>query len=229
MQRILLVEDSKETQDLVLHILGRDFLVDVATSLSEAFQRLQERRFDLLLLDLGLPDGTGFDLCKRIIQDSAYELPVVILSARTEVPDKVMGFYLGIEDYIEKPFNPIEFRARVESRLKKTAFKKNTGQIFRVGSLEFDLNNHRLNVVEGENRKSVDLTSIEFKILLTLAKKPGNVFSRNDLIQSVWFDSTNIVERGIDTHISHIRKKLGTLSRVIHSAYGAGYRFNHAP
>ncbi len=220
--KILLVDDAKEIQDLVSHILSADYNVVVSPSLADAGFKLKNEHFDLVLLDLGLPDGDGFELFKMA---EAKELPVVILSARRETPQKVMGFYLGVEDYIEKPFNQLEFKARIDSRMKKLKQQRMNSLTYRIGPLDFYPD--QLSVVgkDGEFSKKIDLTPIEFKLLAILAKSPEQVFSREELISLVRQETPNMVERGIDSHISRLRKKLTKFNCFVSSSYGQGYFF----
>lgn len=225
MSRLLLIDDAKEVQDLIVSIFEDSYEVDVADTLSIAEDYLRREKYALVLLDLGLPDGTGYDLLQKLITESPMEAPtVMVLSARKAVQDKVHGFELGIEDYIEKPFNPMELKARVEAKIRKlTKVSQTTGK-FSYGPFDFDLNVQSLLVKHNGGKNSISVTPIEFKILLALCRTSGKTISRQDLINSIWSDTPHISKRGIDTHVSHLRKKLEFLGDVIESQYGEGYR-----
>ena len=220
--KVLLVDDSKEIQDLVSYILSDDYSLEVSPSLLDASLKLKSDKFDLVLLDLGLPDGNGFEFFKLA---EARGISVVILSGRRETSEKVMGYYLGVEDYIEKPFNQLEFKARIDSRIKKLRQQKTNKLTYQVGPLEFFPDQQTVVGKVDEVSKNIDFTPIEFRLLLILAKSPERVFSRGELINLVRQETPNMVERGIDSHISRIRKKLTKYDCQVSSSYGQGYFF----
>lgn len=225
MAKLLLIEDSKEIQDLILSIMNDRYAIELAETVSIAEKKLKASEFDLVLLDLGLPDGSGYEICAKL-EGQRKKTPVMVLSAHRDVVNKVQGFELGIEDYIEKPFNPLEFRARVDAKIRKLSHASNTRDVFTHGPLIFDLDIQTL-VVDFNNKKiPVAVTPIEFKLLLALCRKPGVIQSRQDLVKSIWSDTPNISQRGIDTHISHIRKKLDFLGNIVESQYGTGYKIS---
>ncbi len=225
MTRMLLVDDSKEIQDLIVSIFEDSYEVDVAETISIAEELLKTRKYNLVLLDLGLPDGSGYDLCHKLISETNDDSPtVMVLSARKEVQQKVHGFELGIDDYIEKPFNPMELKARVEAKIRKSTKAMQTSGKFSYGPFDFDLNVQSLLVNYNGGKNAIAVTPIEFKILLALCRTSGKTISRQDLINSIWSDTPHISKRGIDTHVSHLRKKLEFLGDVIESQYGEGYR-----
>ena len=212
---------------MVQHALESSYIVDVAASLQRGEELIGTNSYDLIILDLNLPDGSGFDFFRKHQSNSRFtETPIIILSAKTEVPEKVMGFYLGIDDYVEKPFNPFELKARIDARIRKKQFQKIKSNVYKINNCEFSLDKQALFIVSDGDKELLDLTPIEFRLLLTLAQSPEKVFSRDDLIETVWHDSPSMVARGVDTHISHLRKKLGTRSYLIQSSYGEGYYFN---
>lgn len=225
MSRLLLVDDAKEIQDLIVSIFEDSFEVDVADTLSIAEDFLRQQKYALVLLDLGLPDGIGYDLYQKLISESPAEAPtVMVLSARKAIQDKIHGFQMGIDDYIEKPFNPMELKARVEAKVRKQTKATQTTGKFSYGPFDFDLNVQSLIVKHSGGKNAISVTPIEFKILLALCRTSGKTISRQDLINSIWSDTPHISKRGIDTHVSHLRKKLEFLGDVIESQYGEGYR-----
>jgi DNA-binding response OmpR family regulator len=226
MSTILLVEDSIETYHLVKLALGQSVHLEWCKSLGEAFANIHKRPFDLVLLDLVLPDGDGYRLCSMMqTNDQLKRIPVIFLSAKTGVADKVMGFSVGGDDFITKPFEPVELKARVESRLRRLVRERNENDFVRLGELEINRVTQRVHAFDGGADQEIDLTPIEFKLLLFLARKPNHVFSREEVLNSVWGQSIYVYARSVDTHISKLRKKLGDHAHYIQSVHGTGYRF----
>ena len=179
---------------------------------------------DLIVLDIELPDGNGFDYCEKLSRNPILSnTPIIILTSKSEVSEKVMGLHSGADDYITKPFSTHELRARVESKLRKKA---------KVKATQFDTEEYSFNVDFQKatcnfTGNDLDLTPTEFRILYTLAKKPDSAFTRRELVKAVWSDAGfNIETKGLDTHISHLRKKMGEYSSRIISIYGKGYSFS---
>jgi two-component system catabolic regulation response regulator CreB len=239
MADILLVEDSKDCQILVKETLSKVAHVRIATSLQEARIALSRERFDLILLDLSLPDGDGLEFFSQIQSRNADlgEIPVIFLTGKSETAMQVTAFSMGADDYIVKPLRPIEFRARVEAKLKKIAHAKQSETLIVRGDLRIELGTQRASILasssqgpaggQGE-RRELDLTGREFKLLYHLARREGTVFSREELIAAVWGESVHVLDRTVDTHIYTLRKKLGDYSFYIESEVGLGYRLNTA-
>jgi DNA-binding response OmpR family regulator len=224
MKKILLVEDHTEMGDLVRLGLAT-YLIQQAHSLKEAQEALQKFIFDLILIDVTLPDGSGFDLCLSLSQDPKYAgIPKILLTARTEPADKVYGFSCGASDYITKPFHLLEFKARVDRYLAPRGDSTDGNLIY--DRFSFNLNFQRCEVLNDQDRQDLGLTPTEFRLFLALIKSEGQVLSRETLERMAWeSNGTFIQARGIDTHIAHLRKKLGPLASVIVSVYGQGYAF----
>lgn len=221
MAKILLIEDNLSNQLMVKETLSTHD-VTCANTLKEATVHITSP-FDLVILDVQLPDGSGFDFYMHH-HVQLQDIPVVILTSQNEVTDKVVGFSLGAEDYVTKPFEPLELRARIEAKLRKKT-KPHDSAVLKVDSLHFDLTMQRLTCeIKGE-KKPIETTSIEFKILLYLAKHKDQVITRQQLLDQVWGGSTSVVDRAIDTHMSKLRKKLEGTPWEIKSVYGSGYRF----
>ncbi len=226
MNQILLVEDTVETYQLVKFALGQTSHIEWAKTLGEASRALDKKTFDLVLLDLVLPDGDGYRLCSMMqANDQLQRMPVIFLSAKTNIADKVMGFSVGGEDYITKPFEPIELKARVEARLRRVARERNEQDFMRLGDLQINRITQRVHAYEHGREKQIELTPIEFKLLLFLARKPNHVFSREEVLNSVWGTHVYVYSRSVDTHVSKLRKKLGEHSHYVQSVHGTGYRF----
>ncbi|NJL24672.1 MAG: response regulator transcription factor [Calothrix sp. SM1_5_4] len=228
MHNILLVEDSEECRLIVNKTLNHPELTIVnAVTMTEALSHLQKGsiRFDLVLLDLGLPDGNGLDLLS-FLQEDNLDIPVYLMTSKEDLASKVSAFSLGAEDYLTKPVNPIELRARVEMRLRKNAKQKHKAETFRRGSLLVNVPMMKVSVVDGTSERAISLTAKEFRILTFLLQHEGRVYSRGQLLEALWGDNTHVIERTIDSHICGLRKKLGKVGHYIENVPGAGYRLN---
>jgi DNA-binding response OmpR family regulator len=224
--RILLVDDELSVQKLLAYPLRKEGY-DVIPALDgrEALERLRDDNFDLVVLDVMLPRMDGFDVCRAIRSRST--VPIIMLTAKTEETDKVLGLELGADDYITKPFSVREFRSRVKAVLRRAALAQPEAQFeepIEAGELSIDFEKRSV-VVRGE---SVRLTYVEFEILAALARAPGRVFSRTMLLERVWGDAAYRDPRTIDVHIRHLREKLEVESKrpeLILTVRGVGYRF----
>lgn len=222
--KILAVEDSTEFQMLIVHALGEYQVTCVATA-DEAGQKLRNNSYDLILIDINLPGRDGYSLLGEIqSQSELSEIPILCLTGRSEITDKVTAFSLGADDYLTKPFNPLELKARVDSKLKKIGKKKTKELLTIVGDIEIDLARHRVTVLEGDKRVEVEVTQIEFKILACLARRPEQVYTRDQLLVAAWGDDARVLDRVVDTHICMIRKKLGSKEFSIKAVTGIGYK-----
>jgi two-component system catabolic regulation response regulator CreB len=226
MPQVLLVEDAKDCQVIVRETLAKVAEVKIAPTLGEARALLRRERFDLMILDMNLPDGDGLEFFSEI---QSQEVPVIFLTAKGEAAMQVTAFSLGADDYIVKPLRPIEFRARVEAKLKKLAHRRSIDTTLVRGDLRIELGAQRATLVgEGGERRDLDLTGREFKLLYHLARHEGTVFSREQLIAAVWGESVHVLDRTVDTHVYTLRKKLDTHAHYVESEVGLGYRLNTA-
>ena len=213
-QKLLAYPLRKEGYDVIPALDGR-----------EALERLRDDNFDLVVLDVMLPRMDGFDVCRAIRSRST--VPIIMLTAKTEETDKVLGLELGADDYITKPFSVREFRSRVKAVLRRAALAQLETQFeepIHVGVLSIDFEKRSV-VVRGE---SVRLTYVEFEIIAALARAPGRVFSRTMLLERVWGDASYRDPRTIDVHIRHLREKLEEEPKtpeLILTVRGVGYRF----
>jgi DNA-binding response OmpR family regulator len=224
---ILLIEDAPETQLLVRAVFGTEIELVTSGTLSEGAAQLNERVFDLVLLDGTLPDGDGFEFFAKLRQNPKFSrLAVIFLTARTAINDRVAAFAMGAEDYVVKPIEVREFRARVEAKLRKLSAGESQS-VLEIGTLRIDRHRFRAfrKTASGELSEII-LTPYEFKILSALAEKEGNVLSRDSLISTAWGDSVHVLERTVDRHISSLRKKLGSGAEKIEPVHGVGYRLN---
>jgi len=223
---ILLVDDEDSVQKLLAYPLERDgFRVVSARDGEEALQRFADEQVDLVVLDLMLPKLDGLEVCKRLRAQSS--VPIIMLTARDDELDKVLGLELGADDYITKPFSIREFRSRVRALLRRATTQREESRgsdTIEAGGLAIDLARR---VVEAGGRQ-VQLTYVEFELLRTMAANPGRVYTREALLQALWGDSDYREPRTIDVHIRHLREKLEQDPRdpaFIFTVRGVGYRF----
>jgi DNA-binding response OmpR family regulator len=223
---ILLVDDEDSVQKLLTYPLERDgFRVVSARDGEEALQRFAAEPVDLVVLDIMLPKLDGLEVCKRLRAESS--VPIIMLTARDDEFDTVLGLELGADDYITKPFSIREFRSRVRALLRRagTAQRaRETGEVLEAGPLRID-SDRRTAQLDG---KAIELTYVEFELLRTLAASPGRVFSRRALLEAVWGDAAYREPRTIDVHVRHLREKLEhdpSDPDLILTVRGAGYRF----
>jgi DNA-binding response OmpR family regulator len=224
-KKILVVEDEEKISDLVKAYLEKEgFSVKVANTGQNAISSVKEG-FDLIILDLMLPDMDGEDICETIREDS--DIPIIMLTAKSEEEDRVKGLGIGADDYVVKPFSPRELVARVKALLRRVQGKKEKSS-FNSGNLVIDSSRYEV-VKHGE---AIVLTSTEFKLLQCLANSPGQVFSRLQLVNVILGYDFEGYDRTIDAHIKNIRHKIEDdpkESQYIKTVYGVGYRFIGQP
>jgi DNA-binding response OmpR family regulator len=227
MKSILVVDDERKIADLARDYLEHaGFAVRIAGDGETALAWIRRERPDLVVLDLGLPGVDGLDVTRAIRRDSS--LPVIMLTARDDELDKLLGLELGADDYLTKPFSPRELVARVRAVLRRTDAGSTTAgnrdEVVRTGDLTLDVARMRAELAG----RSVDLTPTEFTLLLTLARQPGRIFTRSQLLDAVHGVAFESYERAIDTHVKNIRRKLEPDPRRpthILTVYGVGYRY----
>lgn len=226
MYNVLLVEDSDTCRLVASRALaGLDINLVSAVTLAEAESHIRKGNFDLVLLDLVLPDGDGLSLLNALQSDpTAQEMPVLLLTTKDDLASKVSAFSLGADDYLIKPINPIELKARVEMRLRKLVNKKREGRVLKLGGLRLNIPMLKASLLREDNEVSVDLTAKEFKILAFLAQNPDQVFSRAQLMKAIWGNSTHVIDRTVDSHVCGLRKKIRPYSEYIECIPTAGYR-----
>jgi DNA-binding response OmpR family regulator len=227
--RILLVEDDADIADLLdLHLSDEGHTVDVVANGDDGLEQALGRDYDLVILDIMLPGMDGFDICRRLRQEKR-QLPVLMLTAKTEEVDKVLGLELGADDYITKPFSIREVVARVKAIFRRVevdraeAGSAGEGPIER-GGLVIDPTKRKVSV-EGE---TVDLTSKEFELLLLFAEHPGKAFSRQELLDEVWGYQYSGYSHTVNTHINRLRNKIEPVPSdptYVKTVWGVGYRF----
>ncbi|MDP7322036.1 MAG: response regulator transcription factor [Bacteriovoracaceae bacterium] len=225
--KILLIEDSKEIYQMVSQAVSGPLIdLDWAQSKAEGEKFIDQNKYDLILLDVELPDGSGFDICSQL-QASSPEISIFFLTSHTELSEKVMGFSAGAEDYITKPFNTLELKARVESKIKKLEILRKSVDIVKWKELEINKSRQEVKVLHDDNQlKEIELTSLEFKLLTYFANHQGEVINRDTILNEIWGEDVHVYSRSVDTHVSKLRKKLGPVSHIIESVHGSGYKFN---
>jgi DNA-binding response OmpR family regulator len=223
MTRILVVEDDPGIalgleEDLMLEGYGIETVSDGET----AVRRAREGRFDLIVLDVMLPKKDGFQVCREL-RRGGMSTPIILLTARTQEAEKVLGLELGADDYVTKPFSPLELRARIQAVLRRSA-GASAPETYRFGEME--VNFARCELRRGD--ALVEVTPVEFKLLSTFIRSRGRVLSRQQLLDQVWADAT-CGDRVVDTHVSNLRKKIEPdpgQPRYLVSVRGMGYRFD---
>ena len=224
-KEILVVEDSPEIRILIESSL-EDYRPFFCATLKDATQAMSRQNFQLIILDIGLPDGDGLRFLAELAgKPETRSIPVMILSARTDTANKVMAFSIGAEDFITKPFDPIELKARVAAKLRKFEKDASRSEIIKVGDLELDLLKQKVQLATKIGSELLDLTTLEFRLLTFFAKSPDRVLARDTLLNSVWGYDVNITDRTVDTHIAHLRKKIAHSKCKIETVIGSGYRF----
>jgi DNA-binding response OmpR family regulator len=223
MTKILIVEDEPGIalgleEDLTIEGYG----VEVASDGDAAVRLARDRQFDLILLDIMLPRKDGFQVCREL-RRGGVATPIILLTARSQEAEKVLGLQLGADDYVTKPFSPLELRARIQAVLRRTAGPA-VAEIYRFGEMDVDFARCELR----RANKVVEITPVEFKLLATFIRSRGRVLNRQQLLDKVWTDA-NCGDRVVDTHVSNLRKKIEdnpSEPRYLVSVRGMGYRFD---
>ena len=226
--KILIIEDEPDIRKTLEYNISREgYKVVCASSLSKGEEHINSSDFSLILLDLMLPDGSGLDLCREIKSDKdKSSTPIIILTAKDDEVDKVVGFELGADDYVTKPFSVRELILRIKAVLKRGAEKKETLEVQRqFGELIMDIDSHEVFV----NNEQIILTALEFRLLRQLVDRRGRVQSRDQLLSDVWGYSSEVTTRTVDTHIKRLREKLGTMGKYVQTIRGVGYKFSRTP
>ncbi|MBN2147632.1 MAG: response regulator transcription factor [Anaerolineales bacterium] len=228
MERILLVDDDREIVRLLRSYLEKaGYTVFVAYDGETALHTLRREHPDLLILDLMLPDRDGWDITRLIRSDHhLMALPIIMLTARVEDTDKIVGLEIGADDYISKPFNPREVVARVRALLRRSQYERSAGfsQVLQSSDLRLDMGQRTLTI----HNEPVELTPSEFKLLQVLMENPGYVFTRDELMEKALNYAFEGIGRPLDSHIKNLRNKIEPDPRqptYIQTVYGIGYRF----
>ena len=221
--RVLVVDDEPDLLELVrINLAQSGYTVETAASGSDALAALRRAPPDVMILDLMLPDLSGTELCARVRADQRLAaLPIIMLTAKSEEIDRVVGLELGADDYVTKPFSPRELALRVRAVLRRRAPTGEEARVLEHGALRVDPDSHRASVDGRENT----LTAKEFQLLVALMGRPGRVMTRERLLDEVWGSDITVTSRTIDTHLKRLREKLGRAGDLIETVRGVGYRF----
>ncbi len=229
---ILVIEDEPDINKTISYnLLTEGFEPISAYNLLEADDWIQSNSPDLILLDLMLPDGSGLDFCKRIkSKDKFNNIPIIILTAKDDEVDKVVGFELGADDYVTKPFSVRELILRIKAILKRKTISSHSENVDsneskEFGKLKIDADSHEVFIDNNE----IILTALEFKLLKHLVDRRGRVQTRDQLLTDVWGYSAQITTRTVDTHVKRLREKLGIMGKHVETIRGVGYRFSRTP
>ena len=225
-RRVLVVDDEKTIVKGISFSLKQDNMeVDTAFDGEEAVEKAREGDYDIILLDVMLPKLSGFDACQAIREFS--DVPIIMLTAKGDDMDKILGLEYGADDYITKPFNILEVKARIKAimrRIEKYSDSNGARKLLVKGALKMDLENRRIYIYEHE----INLTAREFDVLELLAKNPNKIYSRMDLLNLIWGKDYPGDERTVDVHIRRLREKIEespSNPRYVHTKWGVGYYF----
>ena len=224
---ILVVDDEADLVELVSYNLRKEgFIVESASDGESALKKIKKGNYDLLILDLMLPGIQGIELCRIVRNDPKNSgLPIIMLTAKGEEIDRIVGLEMGADDYMTKPFSPRELAARVKAVLRRFKEKPVMEKIMKIGDIEIDRERYTVTI----RGKSVKLSATEFKLLLFLAERRGKVFSRGQLLDAVWRDEAFVEPRTVDVHIRRLRSNIEAdpaNPRYIKTMRGIGYLFN---
>lgn len=227
--QVLIIEDEPDIRKTIDYNLTKEsFTVVQAGSIEEGEKALASNQIDVIILDLMLPDGSGLTLCRDIkSDDKTKHIPIIILTAKTEEVDRVVGFELGADDYVTKPFSVRELILRVKAILKRgpTSNKNSEDDEYSFGELTLNFEAHQAYI----NGNEIPLTALEFRLLKHLIDRKGRVQTRDQLLEDVWGYSSDVTTRTVDTHIKRLREKLGSVGNHIQTIRGVGYRFSRDP
>ncbi|HRP02916.1 MAG TPA: response regulator transcription factor [Candidatus Kapabacteria bacterium] len=219
---IFIVDDEKDILELIaLHLSKSGFKVKTFEDANSLFNYIKTKTPDLFILDLMLPDIDGFDICKQLRRDDKFAaIPIIMLTAKSDEMDKVLGLELGADDYVTKPFSPRELVARVKAILRREEKNTNNNKVRISDVLEIDVQKYEVHV-EG---KKIDLTSSEFKILRLLSERKGWVYDREQILDYLGAQDKGVLDRTVDVHIKNLRDKLGLAGKYIKNIRGIGYK-----
>lgn len=224
-RRILIVEDSEPMQEALLESLRDDYFVEAVESADSAIKRLDVQNYDLVILDVGLPIVDGYKLCTMIRHHSkAKNVAIIMLSGRGQVEDKLVGFNVGADDYLAKPGDLRELRARINLQLRKRSQIRTEHQL-RAGPFQCDAILQRISMEFDGKIQELDLSQLEFRLMHYFLTHMDHVLSRKKLIDEVWGTSRQVSPRSVDTAASKLRQKLGPWGELLQSVHGVGYRF----
>jgi len=221
---ITVIDDEPDILELVKHHVKKTgFQVEGFLDAESFIKFVNKKVPDLIILDLMLPDTDGLEVCKKIKGNNRLSsVPIIMLTAKAEETDKIIGLELGADDYVTKPFSPKELVARIKAVLRRQSTRMDTGFIKLGDIITIDLEKFEVLIKD----KAVELTATEFKVLKLLGSRKGRVFTRDEILDFLWGNEKNVIDRTIDVHIRHLREKLGTASKIIKNVRGIGYKID---
>ncbi|HUI08333.1 MAG TPA: response regulator [Verrucomicrobiae bacterium] len=224
---VLIVDDEQDVLDLLVYNLQKaGYKTVTARDGAVALQRAQDEVPSLIILDLMLPQLDGTEVCRQLKADSkTAHIPIIMLTAKAEEVDRVVGLELGADDYVTKPFSPREMVLRVKTVLRRASGKAAPAEVLKFGDLTVDIGKHEVS----HKGKVIELTVTEFKLLATLMERRGRVQSRDRLLTDVWGYEGDVDTRTVDTHMRRLREKLGKAADYVETVRGVGYRFTAQP
>jgi phosphate regulon transcriptional regulator PhoB len=224
---VLIVDDEPDVIDLLVYNLQKaGYRTATARDGATALQKARDEIPSLIVLDLMLPQMDGTEVCRQLKADpKTAHIPIIMLTAKAEEVDRVVGLELGADDYVTKPFSPREIALRVRGVLRRASGKTAPAEVLKFGDITVDIARHEATV----KGKVVDLTATEFKLLSTLLERRGRVQSRDRLLTDVWGYEGDVDTRTVDTHMRRLREKLGKAADYVETVRGVGYRFTDAP
>jgi DNA-binding response OmpR family regulator len=227
--RVLVVDDNQSIRTTIAgYLAGQGYEVFQAEDGLQGLEMGLSSSPDVIVLDVVMPSMDGFKVC-QLLREKDVQVPIIMLTERTAIEDKVSGFSLGADDYLAKPFSPLELELRIHALMRRSSAKPKQSEVgvWKHGDMEIDLERHSVSV----NGNAVVLTPIEFNILKLLASTPGRVYSRNDLLTTIWDTDYEGYKRNIDPHVNRLRLKIETnpkRPKYVLTVWGIGYKFNEA-
>lgn len=220
---ILFLEDTPECQ-LILQNILKDYKTVGCSTLEEAKRALKAGPYAALILDIELPDGDGLRFLAEIQDAQKQNTAIFIISSKTALANKAMAFSYGADDFIAKPFDPIELKMRVDAKIRKLSESTARSDNFKIEDIAVNVAEQRLYLEQGGQKNSVNLTSLEFRIFSFLSRNKNKVISRAEIINQIWGGKVYITDRTVDAHVAHIRRKIKTSRIKIETVFGTGYK-----
>ncbi|MGD0566017.1 MAG: response regulator transcription factor [Candidatus Goldiibacteriota bacterium] len=219
---IAVVDDEDDIRELVsINLKKAGFKTKEYSDADSLIKSLSKSAPDLIILDIMMPGTDGIETLKILKKDDRYSMiPIILLTAKSDEPEKVVGLEIGADDYVTKPFSPRELAARVKAVLRRKSKTEENSEIVELGPVSIDMDKHEVTV----RGKKVELTATEFNILHILALKKERVLSREQILDNLWGSEKTVVDRTIDVHIKHLRTKLGAAGKMIKNIRGVGYK-----
>lgn len=222
-RKILCVEDDATMQALVTGSLA-DYQVLTAGSIQEAQKIISNEEVETILLDIELPDGDGLKFLTTLAQDTKYKsIPILILTGHSDISNKLIAFSIGADDFVSKPFDPLELNARVTAKLRRRSYEKEVQQSRRIGNVEIDFDRQKAFAYLHGKERDLQLTAIELRILSLLTKRLEQVYSREQILNEIW-GNVYVSDRTVDSHIAHLRQKILETELVVDTVKSFGYR-----